>query len=88
MRPESVSIWVYPWLENLRSSASSAYRGIDMTPLTINEPDPDAELAAWQEVQAEAATKQAANAIFHRCPSDMPPCPVCEELYDDESFYM
>jgi hypothetical protein len=48
------------------------------------DPDPDDELRGWHEMQAEDLQKQAENEPFHRCPIDMPPCPVCEEFYDNE----
>ncbi len=55
-----------------------------MTQVNHIEIDPDDELRAWQEMQAEDAAKQAENQPFYRCPIDMPPCPICEQLYDAE----
>jgi hypothetical protein len=57
-----------------------------LIPLTTREADPDDELRAWYEIQAEIAAKHAEDDLSHRCPSDMPPCPECEELYDAETY--
>jgi hypothetical protein len=43
------------------------------------EQDTDAELQAWQEVQAmdwHAIRRE--EEARHRCPSDVPPCPDCQ----------
>jgi len=46
--------------------------------------DADDELRAWQEIQAEDAYEEFQNKSYHRCPSDIPPCPECQELDDIE----
>ena len=63
-------------------------RAMYLTQPNTSRIDPDDELIAWQESQAEDLMKQAQNQSSHRCPSDMPPCPVCEQIYDDEDFNM
>jgi hypothetical protein len=45
--------------------------------------DPDAELQAWHEANAEDAHRQHLERR-HRCPSNIPPCPVCQALNDEE----
>jgi hypothetical protein len=59
-----------------------------MTPLDTRESNPDDDLRGWQEAEAEDAMKQAQNLPFHLCPIDMPPCPICEQIYDDEDANM
>jgi hypothetical protein len=45
--------------------------------------DVDAELDAWWDGQAvEAANYAASNP--HRCPMDMPPCPDCQAIQEEE----
>lgn len=47
--------------------------------------DVDAERDAWHDVQADTMRREELT-TYHRCPIDMPPCPDCQELDDDESF--
>jgi len=48
--------------------------------------DADDELVAWQLANAEADGKLAIEKNrHHRCPPDMPPCPDCQQIDDDES---
>ncbi len=42
--------------------------------------DPDEQLQAWHE--AQGATPQ--HDSGHRCPSNVPPCPICQEKDDAE----
>lgn len=42
--------------------------------------DTDAELDAWYEMQ-EPLGQEA-----HRCPSNQPPCPVCQERIDENDY--
>lgn len=45
----------------------------------------DEELDAWHLANAEAAgRRQAAEEAAHRCPPDMPPCPVCQARQEAE----
>lgn len=48
--------------------------------LIMNAIDPDDELTAWHEMQ------ESHEPVRHRCPPDMPPCPQCEELIEEEQF--
>ncbi len=49
--------------------------------------DPDAQLDAWHEVQGAALhAADLREQKTHRCPSDMPPCPECEERFAQEDW--
>lgn len=50
-----------------------------MTP----EIDVDAELSAWHEAQGPGALT---TPKVHRCPPDMPPCPNCEAIIEEEDW--
>lgn len=46
--------------------------------------DPDCDREVWHDVQAAQAARDLATETRHRCPADMPACPVCQEIYDQE----
>jgi hypothetical protein len=50
--------------------------------------DATAALAGWLDVANEVLKVQPATAPTgrHRCAIDMPPCPECQELYDQEDW--
>jgi hypothetical protein len=49
--------------------------------------DASAALAGWIDCANELlASEPKVVEVRHRCPIDMPPCPECEALQDDEDF--
>lgn len=47
--------------------------------------DTDTELEMWWDVQAvQAARERSEEQRTHRCPPDMPPCPDCQAIDEDE----
>jgi len=50
-------------------------------------PDVDSQMDAWWDVQVSDMLKRdAQEAVTHRCPPFMPPCPDCQDRYDREDF--
>ena len=53
----------------------------------MTEIDIDAEMDAWWDANACAARAAFLEEhIHHRCPQDMPPCPVCQEIIAEEDW--
>ena len=48
------------------------------------EIDVDAELDAWHDANYGSGYVPDPRAVNHRCPSDMPPCPDCQALEEEE----
>lgn len=44
----------------------------------------DDQLDQWYDVQAVAAMMELAGRPRHRCPPDMPPCPDCQAIEEEE----
>lgn len=48
----------------------------------------DFDLDVWHEIQAFSFGKSFLSALKkHRCPSDIPPCPDCEDVIEEEEYY-
>ena len=50
--------------------------------------DWDAELVAQQESCAiQREIESYPGEFYHRCSINFPPCPICQQLQDDEDFF-
>ena len=57
--------------------------------MTINPSyNVDSDLDAWHEIQALSFGKGVlAELKSHKCPSNMPPCPDCEDFAEEDDYY-